>query len=344
MAEQDRGLVVVTGAAGFVGHHMVMEAVRAGFRVRATDVAGRHYTAMFDALGVEFIASDLTRPDGLAELMEGAEGVFHVAGIHDYSTPDKVIFAVNVGGVENMCAAAIQAGVKRFIHFSSVAVHGYDWHDKRAVNEDDAKLTPPLNNYNQSKWQGEEVLGKFIERENLGAVILRPSAIYGRRCEYGLYYVFKQIYKERNKKKNLMVGQGDGLEAFLHVEDMCRAAVHAYDNQAMTGEAYIVSDDTHITTEEFFRMVSRHLLGIEKDFFHVPLKMLVPVAMASQFVARVFKTKSLLERATLHFLSCDKYWDNHKLKATGFEFKYPTLENGLRETLDWYKQSGWFRV
>ena len=56
MPKKDRGLVLVTGAAGFTGHHMILEAVNAGFKVRATDVSSRYYGAMFDALGVEFVA------------------------------------------------------------------------------------------------------------------------------------------------------------------------------------------------------------------------------------------------------------------------------------------------
>jgi nucleoside-diphosphate-sugar epimerase len=344
MAQTDRGLVLVTGASGFTGHHMVAEAVKAGFRVRATDVSSRHYGAMFDALGVEFVASDLTKSDGLDRLLDGVAGVFHVAGIHDYSTPDKVIFAINVGGVENICRAAVRAGVKRFIHWSSVAVYGYDWHSGVPVKEDDKKLTPPLNNYNISKWEGEKVIGKYAEEHGLRTTILRPAAIYGIRSEYGLYNAFKQVYKDRNKKKMLMVGKGEKIEAFLHVEDMCRSAVHAYDNDSMIGEAYNVSDDSRITTAEFFKLICNELLGEEKAFTNVPLKLLVPVAVVSQFLARVFNTKSLLERATLYYLSFDRIWDNSKLKQTGFTFKYPSVEEGMKETLRWYKENGWFRV
>jgi len=88
-----RPCALVTGAAGFTGHHMVLHAARAGLRVRATDVSSRHYGALFDALGVEFVAADLTRREKLDRLLEGVDAVFHVAGIHDYSTPDEIIFA-----------------------------------------------------------------------------------------------------------------------------------------------------------------------------------------------------------------------------------------------------------
>ena len=344
MPKKDRGLVLVTGAAGFTGHHMILEAVNAGFKVRATDVSSRYYGAMFDALGVEFVAADLTKKDGLDHLLDGVEGVFNVAGIHNYSMPDKVIFAVNVGGVKNICDAAVKAGVKRFIHWSSVGVYGYSCYSGVPVKEDDEKLTPPLNNYNVSKWEGEKVVWEYIHEKKLRATILRPAAIYGPRCEYGLYNVFKQVYSDRNRKRMLMVGKGNKIEAFVHVRDVCRAAIHAYDNDDMIGEAYNISDDTRITSAEFFRMVSRELLGIDKDFIHIPLAILSPVARVSQFLARHLGFKPPLEKGTLDYMTCDRVWDNSKLKATGFEFIYPTMNAGMKETLDWYKDNGWFKV
>ena len=339
-----RGLVLITGASGFTGHHMVAEAVKAGFSVRATDVSSRYYGAMFEALGVEFVRSDLTRPEGLGKILNGVDSIIHVAGIHDYSTPDKIIFAVNVDAVDHLCEAAVKAGVDRFMHISSVGVYGYSSNIGKPVKEDDPKITPPLNNYNVSKWEGEKVVHKYIEEQGLRATIFRPAAIYGSRSEYGLFLVLKMTYDERNKKKKMILGKGDSLEAFLHVRDMCRAVFHAYDHEEMIGEAYNVADDTHITSADFYRLLSRELLGREKDFFHIPLPVAKPLAIASQFIARRLKTKPLLEKATLDYVNCDKFWDNSKLKRTGFSFAYPRMEEGMRETLAWYKDNGWFRL
>ena len=344
MTEKDKGLVLVTGASGFTGHHMVAEAVKAGFKVRATDVSSRHYGAMFEALGVGFVCSDLTRREGLDSLLKGVDSVIHVAGIHDYSTPDKVIFAVNVDAVENLCDASIKAGVSRFMHTSSVGVYGYSSNPGNPVKEDDPKITPPLNNYNVSKWDGEKIVQKYINEKGLRASIFRPAAIYGSRSVYGLYLVLKMTYDERNKKKKLILGKGDTIEAFLHVEDMCRAMIYAYDHDEMIGEAYNVADDTHMTSAEFYNLLSKELLGREKDFFHLPLAVAKPIAIVSQFVARLTGGKPLLEKATLDYVNCDKIWDNSKLKSTGFAFKYPTMEKGMQETMKWYTDNGWFKV
>jgi nucleoside-diphosphate-sugar epimerase len=333
--------LLVTGAAGFTGHHMVMEAARAGFRVRATDVSSRHYGALFEALEVEFVAADLTRREGLDPLLEGMDAVVHVAGIHDYSTPDEVIFNVNVRAVENLCDAAAAAGAQRFIHISSVGVYGFAWRSGTPITEEAEKLTPPLNNYNVSKWEGEKIVQRHQEERRLQTTILRPAAIYGPRSEYGLYTVFKRVQDSRKSSRLLMAGRGERIEAFLHVEDLCRAALFTLRRDETIGEVYNVSDDSRMTTLEFFRLVSCELLGAEKPFLHVPLRLLVPVAALSQRLARWLGTKPALETGTLQYLSYDRCWDTSKLKGTGFELKHPSAQEGLRETLRWYRENGW---
>ena len=338
-----RPRVLVTGAAGFTGHHMVMQAARAGLRLRATDVSSRHYGALFDALDVEFVAADLTRREGLDRLLEGVDAVFHVAGIHDYSTPDEIIFAVNVKAVENLCDAAVAAGVGRFIHLSSVGVFGYGWRSGVPVKEDAEKLTPPLNNYNVSKWEGEKIVQHYQREKGLRTTIFRPAAIYGPRSEYGLFNAFKRIYGSRHKRRMLMAGKGDRIEAFLHVEDMCRAVLFALERDETVGEVYNISDGSRMTTTEFFQLVSRELVGAEKPFLRVPMRLLLPLAAISQRLAKWRKTQPALEVGTLHYLSCDRCWDSSKLLATGFELMHPSAVEGLRETLQWYRENGWFR-
>jgi nucleoside-diphosphate-sugar epimerase len=344
MPPEKRARILVTGAAGFTGHHVVIAAARAGFEVRATDVSSRHYGALFEALGAEFAAADLTRREGLDGLLEGVDGVFHVAGIHDYSTPDEVIFAVNVKAVENLCDAATTAGVSRFIHVSSVGVYGFGWRSGVPIREDAEKLTPPLNNYNRSKWEGEKVVEHYQREKGLRATVFRPAAIYGPRSEYGLYSAFEKIHASRNRRRMLMAGRGDRIEAFLHVEDLCRALLFAFEHDETIGEVYNISDHSRMTTADFFRLVSRQLFGEEKPFLRVPLRLLLPLAALSQQLARWLGRKPALEKATLQYLSYDRCWDVSKLEAAGFELLYPSAEEGLPETLAWYRSNGWLRA
>ncbi len=335
MSPENRARILVTGAAGFTGHHVVTAAARAGLAVRATDVSSRHYGALFDALGVEFVAADLTRREGLDGLLAGVDAVFHVAGIHDYSTPDEVIFAVNVKAVENLCGAASTAGSSRFVHLSSVGVYGFGWRSGIAIREDAEKLTPPLNNYNRSKWEGEKVVERHQREKGLRATVFRPAAIYGPRSEYGLFNAFEKVHASRNRRRMLMAGRGDRIEAFLHVEDLCRAVLFALEHDETIGEVYNISDHSRMTTAEFFQLVSREFFGEEKPFLRVPLRLLLPLAALSQRLARWLGRKPALEKATLQYLSSDRCWDISKLEAAGFELLHPSAEEGLRETLAW---------
>jgi len=340
MASSTEPVVLITGASGFTGHHMVLQAVKAGLCVRATDVSSGHYGPLFEALGVAFMAADLTRPDGLERLLEGVDGIFHIAGIHDYSTPDALMHAVNVTAVDNLCRAAVDAGVTRLVHMSSAGVYGYRRTD-RPIREDDTKLAGPPNNYNVSKWEGEQLVHRYERDEGLRATCLRPAAIYGPRAEYGLFNVFRQVRKERDSKRMLMVGRGDRREAFVHIDDVCRAFLHSFDTPSMIGEAYNVSDDSDLNTTEFFNLVSVELNGVQKPFLSVPKLLLVPVAAVSQRVSVLLGRKPLLEKATLQYLSSDRSWDSTKLKDTGFVYRYPTVQSGLSETLAWYQENGW---
>jgi nucleoside-diphosphate-sugar epimerase len=128
------------------------------------------------------------------------------------------------------------------------------------------------------------------------------------------------------------------------VEDVCRAMIYAFDHDAMIGEAYNVADDSRWTTAEFFNFLSRELFGAEKPFRHVPIQVLGPVAAMSQLLAKGLGTKSKLEKDTLHYMSCDRIWDNTKIKEAGFELKHPDLLPGMKETLRWYEDNGWLRA
>ena len=110
----------------------------------------------------------------------------------------------------------------------------------------------------------------------------------------------------------------------------------------MIGEAYFHSDESNMTTVDFFNLVSRELFGKEKKLFHVPIFIMSNVARVTGLYAKVTKTKPIFEKASLDYALYDKRWDGSKLRSMGFKYKYPTMEEGIKETIGWYKENGWF--
>ena len=144
--------LAITGATGFVGRHLAERAVARGFSVKA--LARRAQPA---ATGIEWVDGAIDPPAGLGRLVQGADAVIHVAGA--INAPGKAGFiSCNVDGTRAMIAAAGAAGVKRFIHVSSLAAR-----------------EPGLSDYGHSKAVSEELL----PASGLDWTIVRPPAVYG---------------------------------------------------------------------------------------------------------------------------------------------------------------------
>jgi len=137
------GITLVTGAAGFMGSHLVEHLVERGACVRAT-ARPRKDTSFFDKLGVQFMPADLTKPEGLPAMFEGGvDRVFHLGAVCNFSTPYDRLHPTNVYGVARITRLALDAGIKRFIHASSTSVYGP--YRGRPFKEDDPR--EPCDDY-----------------------------------------------------------------------------------------------------------------------------------------------------------------------------------------------------
>ena len=145
-------VLALTGGTGFVGGHLIEQALATGHSVRALT-----RRAQSPRHGVTWIKGSLERSDSLARLVTGADVVVHVAGV--VSAPDRAGFAAgNIDGTRAMTSAASAAGVRRFVHVSSLAAR-----------------EPDLSDYGWSKREAERV----VEQSALAWTIVRPTGVYG---------------------------------------------------------------------------------------------------------------------------------------------------------------------
>ena len=108
---------LVTGAGGFVGYHLAAALVARGDSVRAFDLPLENMSSI-EQLGAEVQRGDVRNYEDLAAAMQDIDVVFHLAAIHGLWRPRQEYFAVNIGGTENACKAALAAGVRRFVYTS----------------------------------------------------------------------------------------------------------------------------------------------------------------------------------------------------------------------------------
>jgi nucleoside-diphosphate-sugar epimerase len=321
-----KGITLVTGAAGFMGSHLVEFLVRKGIRVRAT-ARPRKDTSFFDRLGVEFIPADLTKPETLPQLFEGGvDRLFHLGAICNFSTPYETLRPTNVEGVKRITELALKNGIQRYIHVGSTSVYGY--YQGTPFRED--SLREPQDSYGRSKRDGEDVVWGRI-REGLPAIITRPCTVYGPRCNDGAGKAFS-----RPSSISAIPGNGKQLLSNVRAEDVAAAVYHLSLTDAAIGQAFNIAEDTHPTLEEALVMASE-TFGTRPPQKHLPLWLVKTVARVDQSISARRGRIPDLELDAVKYLYDDYVVDNSKLKALGYRMIYPDFRESMKQMGEWYR-------
>lgn len=315
-----KGITLVTGAAGFMGRHMVEYLARLGTRVRAT-ARPRRDTSFFDKLGVEFLGADLTKPETLPPLFEGGvDRIIHLGAICNFSTPYENLYPTNVEGVRRITRLALDAKVKRYIHVGSTSVYGP--YTGVPFSEDGPRN--PQDNYGRSKRDGENVVWRRIE-EGLPAVITRPCTVYGPGCNDGAGKAFS-----RATSISAIPGKGKQRLSNVRAEDSAAAVEHLSHLEEAVGQAYNIADDSHPTLEEALLLAAR-TFGTQSPRLHLPLGLIKVIARIDGLMSRLKNRIPDLEYDAVNYLYDDYIVDNRKLKNTGFRFTYPDFEESMKQ-------------
>jgi UDP-glucose 4-epimerase len=321
------GITLVTGAAGFMGSHLVEHLAKKGVKVRATARPGKD-TSFFDNLGVEFRAADLTKPETLPPLFEGGvDRVFHLGAICNFSTPYENLYPTNVLGVKRITRLALEHGVKCYVHVGSTSVYGAY---KGVPLREDSPLEP-IDSYGQSKRDGEDMVWAGI-KEGLPAIIMRPCVVYGPRCNDGAGKAFS-----RPTKISAIPGSGRQLLSNVRAEDVAAAAEHLSHLEDAIGQAYNIAEDTYPSLEQALLMASE-AFDTKPPRIHLPLWMVKALAKIEKMVAAQKGYIPDLEFDALKYLCDDYVVDNGKLKSTGYRLIYPDFKESIKQLGRWYNR------
>jgi nucleoside-diphosphate-sugar epimerase len=222
---------LVTGATGLVGSHLIDALMTCGHEVRALV---RQLT-IADGLrrrGVEACLGDLTDEAVLPAAVEDRDVVVHCAGVVQTAGEHRDLWPVNVTATERLLAASATAGVRRFVHLSSVAVYGPA---PQPIVEDTPKR--PTGPYGKSKWAAEEAVWRH-HAGGLPAVALRPCAIYGGRDRHA----WPMLARLGRLPVLPLPAGGRRLLDLVHVSDVIDAVLAAATTLAAAGRAYNLTD------------------------------------------------------------------------------------------------------
>lgn len=322
---------LVTGASGFTGSHLARFLVGAGHDVRVL-VRSSSGRDVLRGLDVEYVLGDLADRDSLRRAVSGTECIYHLAAVYrEARLPDRTYFDVNVEGTRRLAEAALDEGGVPFIYCSTCGVHG-------EVAHPPADETAPYNPgdiYQETKVQAEKLLLKMHREQDLPVVILRPVGIYGpgdRR--------FLKLFGGVARRRFPMIGSGDVFYHLTHVKDVVSGFARAAEVPAARGNAFILAGARYTTVRELIDLIAREA-GVPSPWLKLPATPMVAAAAVCEAVCRPLGIEPPLYRRRLDFFLKHRAFTIDKAREVlGWQPRIG-LEDGIRETLAYYRGQGW---
>lgn len=313
--------VLVTGATGFIGRHVCHYLCASGYSVRAAVRQSAALPEAWQQVAVGDIGPDTVWDAALA----GVACVVHLAS---YSPPPgaaaEAIAAayrrVNVEGSERLARTAAAAGVRRLIYVSTIKVNG----ETTPSDQPFTSVSPPQpqDSYGQSKWLAEQIVRAIGDSSAMETVILRSPLVYGP----GVKANFLSLLRLVEGGLPVPLGSVRNRRSMLYVENLADAIRHCLDAPQARGQTYLLSDGEDLSTPALIERIALHM--------HRPARLWpVPIAVL-RVMGRLMGRRGMMERLTGSLCV-----DSGKIhRHAGWTPPF-TLDEGLRNTIAWYRKS-----
>ena len=312
--------LLVTGANGFLGKSLCATLCRQNFLV----VAASRSPVLLTKCVTPVAVGDLENAFDWRPALQGVEVVVHLAArVHvmqdKADNPLRAFLDVNLQGTVNLAQAAAKAGVKRFVFLSSIKVNG-EFTDKKPFTEYD--VPQPQDDYAISKWEAEIALRKIEKETGMQVVIVRPPLVYGA----GVKANFASLLKLVNKKIPLPLASVKANRSLIYVGNLVDAIIVCASSPNAAGHTYLVSDGDAVGMPQLIKKIA---LALDKPSFVLPF----PVSIMRLLAKAIGKTSSV-DRLTQSLVI-----DSSKIRQQ-LDWRPPfTVDQGLKETADWYLKS-----
>lgn len=323
--------VVVTGANGFLGSWLVRALASRGCDVHAL-VRPTADLSELEGADYKVVYGDVTDEASLRKAFEGADTVFHLAGVIAYKTSQRPLMEkVNVTGTHHVVEAVAACKVRRLVHLSSVVAIGAGFTPDQILNESSPFNVGTLHlGYFETKRDAEKIVVDAVHRGRIDAVILNPSTIYGAGDA-----------RKGSRSTQLKVARGkfpfytDGGVSIIAVEDAIFGILAAWEH-GRSGERYILSGE-NITIKKLFELIAE-LAGVAPPKHRLPTPLLYAIGWIGDWREK-FGLKSSVGRenartATLY------HWFDHSKAARELGLHPRSAREALKASIDWSREQG----
>ena len=323
---------LITGAGGLVGSSLAEACVKRGYKVKALIRSGSD-GSFLEKLGVEVVRGDLQDKSLPIEATQGVDTVFHCAAkVGDWGSVDSYR-QVNVEGLRKLLDSLNPAQLYKFVHFSSLGVY-----EARHHYQTDESTPPPdqhFDGYTQSKMESEKLALQYHKDKGYPIVVLRPGFIYGPRDRT----VLPRLMEKLKTKEVKYIGSSSYAMNNIFVGNLVQAAFLALDNSNAVGEVFNLTDGEKVSKKRFITTIAKGMNLPTPFFLPVPLWLvrLIASSMEKKALKRGALEAPKITKANIKFLGLNLDFSIEKAKRILGYAPAKTFDEGMAETLNWYK-------
>jgi nucleoside-diphosphate-sugar epimerase len=323
--------VALTGASGYTGGRLL-----AALRDRGDEVAvlvrPKSLSETVKVRAATVVEGDLSDAQAVNRLVAGSDAVLHVAAVYRTAGhPDSWYREVNVLGSERLLEAAARHGVRRFVHTSTVGVHGHVEHPPA----DETAPLAPGDVYQATKAEAEALAFEYHRKRGVPVAVVRPGAIYGPG-ETRLLKLFRAIARGRYA----VVGSGRTFYHPVYIDDLVAGFLLALDRPEAVGEAFLVCGPRYASQDELAALIARHTGGRVLPF-RIPAR---PIQWAGDLVEAVcvpLGVEPPLHRRRVDFWTKSRAFTIEKARRLLGYQPQTDLDEGIARTAASYREAGW---
>jgi dihydroflavonol-4-reductase len=326
-----RPRVLITGAAGYTGLALACHLVAGGYGVRALVRRPSQAPELLHA-GADVVAGDVRDREVAERAVEGVDQVYHLAAVfRKAGVPDSEYRTVHVDATRQLVECSAAAGVSRFVHCSTVGVHGDV--GQGPANED-APLQPG-DIYQATKLEGEQIAVETAERMGVPLTVVRPGPIYGPG-ERRLFKIIGGVARGRF----MLVGDGTARFQMVYIKDLVEGIRLAAEAPEAAGRTYILTGDEAPTLNDLVGEIAS-VARVRAPRFHVPVWPVWMAGVLCEAICVPLGIEPPIFRRRVKFFTNSRWFDTSRARD---ELGYrPSigLREGLSRTLESYRQLGW---
>ena len=321
--------VAVTGATGFLGSHLTRALCDKGFDVQAFVRDAKKAESLPDSVSVN--VGDISDRSIATQVVKGCDWVFHtVSNFRTASGSPESYHQINVDGTACMLEAAQAAGVKRFVHISTIGVHG----DVRSTPATEDAPYNPGDLYQETKLLAEQLVRDAAKSSEMEIVVVRPCSMYGPG-DLRMLKMFRML------SKGTFFKVGPCQENFhaVYVSDVVGGLLLAAETPDINGEVFFIGGGSYVPLESYIDLAADSV-GAGSPKIRLPYGLLISMAWLLEKTLVPLGIEPPLHVRRVRFFKNNRAFDISKAREMLRYEPQVSLKEGMSKTVAWYREEG----